>query len=158
MKQNSHAFTLIELLVVVLIIGILASVALPQYQKAVKKSRAVEALTTIRSTVPAIEEYILANGEFPTSWDQLSVTRPTDRHYNYILIDGRLDVGAGDKLVPFLWFSQFAPDVDGRHRLFCYYIKEDTDSIKQERAAICKSLGGGTPQIGITGSTLFPLD
>lgn len=46
-------FTLLELLVVVLIAGILASIALPQYQKAVERSRASEAMTIAKAIVDA---------------------------------------------------------------------------------------------------------
>ena len=71
--NNTKAFTLIELLVVVLIIGILAAVALPQYQKAVEKSRAVQALTLLKSIAQAEQAYHMANGNYTSSFDELAV-------------------------------------------------------------------------------------
>ena len=58
-------FTLIELLVVALIIGILAAVALPQYQKAVTKSRIARALPAVKYLTDQIELYRLDNSEYP---------------------------------------------------------------------------------------------
>ena len=56
-------FTLIELLVVVLIIGILAAVALPQYQKAVLKARVAEAKVVLKTMVNAGDLWLLETGE-----------------------------------------------------------------------------------------------
>jgi len=72
-SEASVGFTLIELLVVVLIIGILAAVALPQYQKVVEKSRAAQGLTLIKSVAQAARAHHLASGEFAQTFDELDL-------------------------------------------------------------------------------------
>lgn len=66
-KKTTAGFTLIELLVVVLIIGILAAIALPQYQKAVAKARATEVINLMNTMEKAISLWVMQNG-FPSSY------------------------------------------------------------------------------------------
>ena len=67
-------FTLIELLVVVLIIGILAAMAMPQYFKAVERSRATEAVTLMDSIVKAQRRKFLQTNHYAEDFRGLDVS------------------------------------------------------------------------------------
>lgn len=74
--MKTKGFTLIELLVVVLIIGILAAVALPQYYIAVERSRVATALPLFKSIRDAQMRYQMATGKETIDLDFLDIHVP----------------------------------------------------------------------------------
>ena len=147
-----HGFTLIELLVVVLIIGILAAVALPQYQKAVEKARAVEAFANLASLVKAEKVYKMANGQATRDLSQLDIqlsgnynetnTQVTSRYFTY-----SVSVSGGDGTEG---FEAIATRLDGGNESLKYYIYYNYSgsyncvALNASTKWICKTLSGKT--------------
>ncbi len=143
-------FTLIELLVVVLIIGILAAIAVPQYQTAVEKSRIAQAYVLGKHFKDAEEIYRMANGVYTDSFEELGVEIPKD--YS-ITEDGRLNdnqffvysllTNIDRVLVVYVTGGKYTMSLSflldslGGGRICCAYASTNYRGEK-----LCKSLGG----------------
>ncbi len=79
-------FTLIELLVVVLIIGILAAIAVPQYFKVVEKGRFAEATSCFSIIKGAQERYMLKYNTYTNNPNALDVSCPTGKAFQTVQI------------------------------------------------------------------------
>jgi len=72
-KVREHGFTLIELMIVVAIIGLLAAVALPQYQQYTYRARVTEGLALASPYKTAVSEYFTTHNQLPTTAESVGM-------------------------------------------------------------------------------------
>ena len=167
MKQNTKGFTLIEMLVVVLIIGILAAIALPQYQIAVSKAKIVSMLPLMRRFRDALTEWKLKYGDFDCHNDicpdgeTLGVNWPSDWKIcggnnkcteNAICCSNNYwkECFANDGAEGYV-YCQHRSGLDGDLSIIIYAIDDPDENLRgkilcdgndSESVKVCKSFGG----------------
>lgn len=63
-KSQQKGFTLIELMIVIVIVGILASIAIPAYQESVKNSKRADAQGMLMNAANAMERFFTSNSNY----------------------------------------------------------------------------------------------
>ncbi len=133
--KSKKGFTLIEILVVVLIIGILAAIALPQYKKSVLKSGLAQAIITARDLHNDQEDYYLANGKYASSKAELDKEFTCPKNYTCEITNSKIEVYKSNNT----HLSIIYRHNNTQHRLagkfYCWAYSSDSTAV-----SICKNL------------------
>jgi prepilin-type N-terminal cleavage/methylation domain-containing protein len=80
--KNNRAFTLMEMLVVVLIIGVIASVAIPSYSLHIERVRSSEGVQSLTALLAAQKRYQLENSVYSTTLANLDLDIAASTNFN----------------------------------------------------------------------------
>lgn len=84
MKNSQRGFTLIELMIVVAIVGILASAAIPAYQRYLVRAQVSEGLSMTGPLQVAVAEYNMDNGAYPADNTDAALLAPANYKGKYV--------------------------------------------------------------------------
>ncbi len=82
-RKGRKGFTLLELLIVIVIVGILASVAITNYPRMVRKAKVAEADGVLGAMRGAEMRYFAENYAYTATSTNLDITIPTSVYFNY---------------------------------------------------------------------------
>ena len=93
-RRNQHGFTLVELAVVIIVIGVLASFAVPRFRDSVERSKASESFNYLSAVRAAQERFAARQGTYADDLDTLDIQMSAPRYFDV----GTVEAGSSGDL------------------------------------------------------------
>lgn len=134
---NKKAFTLLELLVVVLIIGVLAAIALPQYKYAVLKSQYSALKDNTRVLTDAVERYFIVHDVCPKKYQDIDIELAGVQ--NIVEEKTHTDMFFSDGSSCEIWFNAekiaCRKVIFGKQMLYAQYLNKTYECVSEKSAS-----------------------